>query len=69
MQADSFAETIYEALTTSEYRLRYVCGWGGEEIGQKHKTMSDEDFVGLGSLVSSAEEYGQAFFDLFGLDI
>ena len=69
VQADSFAETIYEALTTSEYRLRYVCGWGGEEIGQKHKTMSDEDFVGLGSLVSSAEEYGQAFFDLFGLDI
>ena len=69
VQAESFAETIYEALTSSDYRLRYVCGWGGEEIGERHKTMSDEEFVEMGSLVSSAEEYGHAFFDLFGLRI
>jgi hypothetical protein len=31
--------------------------------------MSDEEFVEMGSLVSSAEEYGLAFFDLFGLRI
>ena len=69
VQAESFAETIYGALTSQEYQLRYVCGWGGEEIGERHRTMSDEEFVEMGSLVSSSEEYGLAFFDLFGLRI
>tara|TARA_B100000700_G_C14921541_1_gene797314 strand:- start:152 stop:916 length:765 start_codon:yes stop_codon:yes gene_type:complete len=69
VQAESFAETIYGALTSAEYKLRYVCGWGGEEIGERHRTMSDEEFVEMGSLVSSSEEYGLAFFDLFGLRI
>ena len=69
VQAESFAETIYGALTSDEYQLRYVCGWGGKESGDRHKTMSDEEFVEMGSLVSSAEEYGLAFFDLFGLRI
>ena len=57
------------ALTSSEYQLRYTCGWGGKEIGERHKAMSDEEFVELGSLVSSAEEYGLAFSDLFDLNI
>jgi NAD(P)-dependent dehydrogenase (short-subunit alcohol dehydrogenase family) len=69
VQAESFAETIYGALTSSDYQLRYTCGWGGKEIGERHKAMSDEEFVELGSLVSSAEEYGHAFFDLFDLRI
>jgi short-subunit dehydrogenase len=69
VQAESVAETIYGALTSSEYRLRYVCGWGGEEIANGRKLMSDEDFVGMGSLVSSAKEYGQTFSDLFSLEI
>jgi NAD(P)-dependent dehydrogenase (short-subunit alcohol dehydrogenase family) len=69
VQAESFAETIYGALTSSEYQLRYTCGWGGKEIGERHQAMSDEEFVELGSLVSSAEEYGHAFFDLFDLRI
>ncbi|MBK01296.1 MAG: hypothetical protein CL464_02390 [Acidimicrobiaceae bacterium] len=69
VQAESVAETIYGALTSSEYRLRYVCGWGGEEIANGRKSMSDEDFVGMGSLVSSAKEYGQTFSDLFSLEI
>ena len=69
VQAESFAETSYGALTSDEYQLRYVCGWGGKEIGDRHKTMSDEEFVEMGSLVSSSEEYGLAFFDLFGLRI
>ena len=69
VQAETFAETIYEALSSSEYQLRYTCGWGGKEIGERHQAMSDEEFVELGSLVSSAEEYGHAFFDLFDLRI
>jgi NAD(P)-dependent dehydrogenase (short-subunit alcohol dehydrogenase family) len=69
VQAESVAETIYGALTSSEYRLRYVCGWGGEEIATGRKSMTDEDFVGMGSLVSSAKEYGQTFSDLFSLEI
>ncbi len=69
VQAESVAETIYGALTSSEYRLRYVCGWGGEEIANGRKSMTDEDFVGMGSLVSSAKEYGQTFSDLFSLEI
>ena len=69
VQAETFAETIYEALSSSEYQLRYTCGWGGKEIGERHQAMSDEEFVELGSLVSSAEEYCHAFFDLFDLRI
>lgn len=61
------ADVIYEAVTTDDPKLRWHCGWGGEELSQRAK-VSDEDWVALGAIVDDAE-YAERFTELFGLDI
>lgn len=65
---DSIAETIHAALADPSPRLRYTCGWGGEELTGGRARMSDEDWVALGTPASDDEYYAE-FERAFGLDL
>jgi NAD(P)-dependent dehydrogenase (short-subunit alcohol dehydrogenase family) len=69
VQADDVAETIAKALSSPEYKLRHVCGWGGTEIAQGRAMMTDEEWVELGASVSSKNDYASNFNEFFNLDI
>ncbi len=62
------ADVIHEAVTTDEYRLRWTCGWGGEELCTNRAKVSDEDWVALGAIEDDAE-YTKRFSELFGLHL
>ena len=62
------AEVIHEIVTTSEPRLRYTCGWGGQELTSRRPTISDEQWVSLGT-VADDDAYAARFSELFGLDL
>jgi len=62
------AEVIYEAATSDEPKLRYTCGWGGEQLIAGRAKMSDQDWVGLGAIEDDAE-YATRFKELFDLEI
>lgn len=66
--ADEVATVIAEAIDDQTDRLRYVCAYGGEELGAGRDGVSDADWVALGA-AGSDEEYFQRFEDAFGLDI
>ena len=68
VQADTVAKTILEALEDPSGRLRYTCAWGGAEIDQGRRQMSDEAWVDLGRHHRD-EDYHDAFERAFGLDI
>ena len=61
-------EVVFEALTTDKPRLRYACSWGGSEIIDGRRRLSDEDWVELGAAASD-EEYWGRFRDAFTLEI
>jgi NAD(P)-dependent dehydrogenase (short-subunit alcohol dehydrogenase family) len=62
------SDVIYEAATTATPKLRWTCGWGGEELTERRARVDDMDWVGLGAIESDAE-YAARFRELFGLDI
>ncbi len=62
------AETIYEAVTTDEPKLRWTCGWGANALTTALDTVPDEDWVALGAIADDVE-YREQFSELFGLDI
>ncbi len=49
------AETIYEAVTTDEPRLRWTCGWGANALTTALDNVSDEDWVALGAIADDVE--------------
>jgi NAD(P)-dependent dehydrogenase (short-subunit alcohol dehydrogenase family) len=61
-------DTIFEAVTTDEPRLRWTCGWGAEELTSAFDRVTDEDWVALGATEDDAE-YRARFGELFGLDV
>jgi len=65
---DEVAEVIYEAATSDTPRLRYTCGWGGEELIAGKARMADEDWVAMGALETDTE-YAARFKELFDLEI
>jgi NAD(P)-dependent dehydrogenase (short-subunit alcohol dehydrogenase family) len=67
-QPAEVAEVIHQAVTTTEPRLRWTCGWGGAELSGNRSKVSDEDWVELGAIVDD-EAYGARFQELFELDI
>ena len=67
-QPSEVADVIYEAATTSDYKLRWTCGWGGAELVAGRAAVSDEDWVDLGS-ITDRDAYAERFKELFGLDI
>lgn len=66
-QPTEVADVIHEAATTDDPRLRWTCGWGGEELIRRAQ-IDDADWVELGAIEDDAE-YAARFLDLFGLDI
>jgi len=62
------AALIHHAVTTEEPRLRYACSWGGPELIEGRKAMTDEEWVALGAHEAD-EAYAADFQSKFGLDI
>ena len=63
------ADTVFEAVTTDEPKLRWPVAWGAEELIAGREAMSDEAWVELGSLVPEGPAYTERFTDLFGLPL
>ncbi|MEZ5279804.1 MAG: SDR family oxidoreductase [Acidimicrobiales bacterium] len=61
------AEVIFEAIATDEPKLRWTCGWGGEELSRSHYDVAPEEFVALGAL--DDQGFYEGFKRLYGLDI
>jgi len=62
------AEVIRHAVTTDDPKLRYACAWGGAEIIDSRRRITDEDWVALGAIEDDGE-YEDRFVQLFGVDI
>jgi hypothetical protein len=46
-------------------RLRYACSWGGTELVEGRRALSDEAWVHLGQSIDT-DEYWKRFSDAFG---
>ena len=68
VRPEAVAEVIAEAIDDPSARLRYVCAYGGEELGAGRAGVSDEDWIALGRAADDAE-YADRFEAAFGLDI
>ncbi len=66
--ADDVAEVIATAIDDPTDRLRYVCAYGGDELGGGRGGVSDSDWIELGRAASDVE-YFDRFESAFGLDI
>ena len=66
--AEDVAEVIHHAITTDQPRLRYACSWGGEEIVEGRRAITDEEWVALGSILDD-EEYYAEFARMFNVDL
>jgi NAD(P)-dependent dehydrogenase (short-subunit alcohol dehydrogenase family) len=62
------ADVILHAIDTDEPRLRYTVSWGGRELVEGRRRLSDEAWVALGA-IEDDREYAAAFEDAFGLDV
>lgn len=62
------AETIHEAITTADYRLRWPVGPDAEGMCAGIATVPIEDFIALGDDLSD-EEYNGAFLKYFGVQL
>ncbi|MEM1336011.1 MAG: hypothetical protein AAGG08_21390, partial [Actinomycetota bacterium] len=59
---------IEEAITTDTPKLRWPVSWGGEQMAALHDRISDEDWIGLGTIEDDAD-YIDRFREIFGIDI
>ena len=66
--AAEVAEVIRHAIETDDPKLRYHVSWGGRELVEGRRQMTDEEWVALGR-IPDLDGYVAAFRDGFGLDI
>lgn len=66
--AGEVAEIIRHAIETDDPKLRYHVSWGGRELVEGRRSLSDEDWVALGR-IDTLDGYLAAFEDAFGLDM
>ena len=66
--ADLVAQTILEAVTTDDYRLRWPVGPDAEGFMKARQTMSSEDWIAMGDALSD-EEYNARFLEMFGIQL
>lgn len=62
------AEVIRHAIETENPQLRYQVSWGGRELVGGRARITDEEWVGLGTIEADGEYYDR-FRQLFELDI
>ena len=67
-QPDDVAQTILEAITSSEYRLRWPVGKDAVGFYRGRPTISDEDWVAMGEDLSD-QEYNHRFADYFDIKL
>ncbi|MCG8592526.1 MAG: SDR family oxidoreductase [Proteobacteria bacterium] len=67
-QADDVADTILEAITTEDYRLRWPVGKDATAFASRRDGVSDEQWVALGDELTD-EEYNERFFSYFGIQL
>lgn len=65
-QPQQVAETILEAITTPDYRLRWPVGADAVGMAAGRPRISDEEWVSMGDDLSD-EEYNRRFFEYFGV--
>jgi len=62
------AETILEAVTTADYRLRWPVGPDAQGMFDARHQIAAEDWVAMGAELSD-EEYNSKFKGYFGIDL
>lgn len=62
------AETILEAATTNEYKLRWPVGSDAEGFYKARHQISSEDWIKMGGDLSD-DEYNEQFLQMFGLQL
>jgi NAD(P)-dependent dehydrogenase (short-subunit alcohol dehydrogenase family) len=67
-QPEEVAETILEAITTDEYRLRWPVGKDAVAIAAGRPLLSDEQAIALGDDLSD-DVYNRRFLDYFGVKL
>jgi Short-chain dehydrogenases of various substrate specificities len=67
-QPDEVAETILEAITTEDYRLRWPVGIDAHGMIEGRARIADEDWVAMGDALSD-EEYNGRYKEWFGIEL
>ena len=67
-QPQLVAETILEAITTPNYRLRWPVGEDAVGLAAGRPRISDEQFVALGDEIED-DEYNRRYFEYFGVKL
>jgi NAD(P)-dependent dehydrogenase (short-subunit alcohol dehydrogenase family) len=67
-QPQLVAETILEAISSPEYRLRWPIGDDAVAYAAGRPTVSDEDYIALGGDLDDAE-YNGRYRRYFGIDL
>ena len=62
---EQVAETILAAITSEEYRLRWLVGKDAVGLSRGRAAISDEAWVAMGDDLS--DDYNRRFFDYFGI--
>jgi len=65
-QPQQVAETILEAITTPDFRLRWPVGADAVGFAAGRPRISDEEWVSMGDDLSD-EDYNRRFFEYFGI--
>lgn len=68
VQPQRVAETILEAITTADYRLRWPVGPDAEGFKAARHHTSDEEWVKMGGDLSDSE-YNEKFLEMFGVQL
>ena len=63
---EDVAETILTAITSKEYRLRWLVGKDAVGLSRGRASISDETWVAMGDDLTD-EEYNRLFFEYFGI--
>ena len=69
VRPEAVSETILECLESSSHQLRWPVAWGAETmVNARHDgSVSDEEWVEIGSLVNNREEWARSFRQAFNL--
>jgi NAD(P)-dependent dehydrogenase (short-subunit alcohol dehydrogenase family) len=67
-QPDEVAKAILEAITTSDYRLRWPVGKDAHGLATGRPQISDEEWVRMGADLSD-QEYNSWYHDRFGITL
>ena len=69
IRPEAVSETILQCLESSSHQLRWPVAWGAETmVNARHDgSVSDEEWVELGSLVNNREEWVRSFKQAFNL--